>query len=208
MRKANSNKQEWIINAAIRLWQQAHDVDKVSLMDIAKEAGVSPTTIYNNFGTREGLIQRVIRQLMENIMEKQDAILRSNLPFPLKMQQSLASKMSSMEGMQSSLLDKFSSDPAVGKYLDKIYDTGVKSMMSALIEDGKKQGYIRPDLSEEMVMLYLDIIKEGGKACAGKLYEIAGDKVKMKELSHIFYCGLFQKDVDFDFDAAAQKEDK
>jgi len=186
-----------IIESAVRLWQATHNINKVSLADIAREASVSPTTIYNQFQTRDGLIREVIRYLTEKLLESQWAIIKSDLPFPLKIQQTLNAKMSSLEGMQSTLLEKFSSDPVAKNYLDQIYEDHSKPMMMTLIQEGKQQGYIHPDLDEDAVMLYLDILKAGGVSCADKLQKFLKDPDFVNGLTRIIYFGLFQKEFDF-----------
>lgn len=201
-----SSKRERIISAAIELWRETHNVSKVSLADIAQKAGVSPTTIYNNFGNREGLVSAVINHLIQETTAKQESIINSDLPFPLKMQGILSAKMESMQGLQDDMLSKFSADPIVNKYLDEVYETKMKPMMDKIIEDGKLQEYIDPDLSNEVVMVYLDILKEGGKVCAEKLKRIVSDSRLVTQLARVFYYGLFQKEFDFFIDYSVKKE--
>ena len=50
---------EDIRKAAWELFGQ-FGVDKVSMADIAKKAGVSQATIYNNFGSKEALIREFV----------------------------------------------------------------------------------------------------------------------------------------------------
>jgi AcrR family transcriptional regulator len=199
-------KRERIIAAAIRLWRETHNVNKVSLEDIAREAGVSPTTVYNNFGTRDGLVQEVIKHLTRETLDRQLAIVKSDLPIPLKMQSILSVKMATVQGMQAELVAKFSTDPIVGKYLDEVYESEIKLMMTTIIEEGKQQGYINPDLPDEVIMLYLDILKTGGVAYASEFQRIASDRRLMTALLRIFYYGLFRKEFDFTIDFGAEKE--
>jgi AcrR family transcriptional regulator len=199
-------KRERVLATAIRLWRETHNVNKVSLEDIAREAGVSPTTVYNNFGTRDGLVQEVIKHLTRETLDRQRAIVKSALPIPLKMQTMLSVKMAAAQGMQADLVAKFSNDPIVSKYLDEVYETETKPMMTTIIEEGKQQGYIKPDLPDEVIMLYLDIIKAGGIAYASELQRIASDSRLLTALLRIFYYGLFQKEFDFTIDFGAEKE--
>ncbi len=62
-------KRERILAAALSLFQRTHDVKRVSLEAIAREAGVSPTTIYNHFGTREALVAEVAKALLGEILK-------------------------------------------------------------------------------------------------------------------------------------------
>ena len=201
-----NTKRERIITAASRLWRETHNVNKVSLADIAREARVSPTTVYNNFGTREGLVQEVIKHITKETLDKQWAVVKSDLPIPLKMQNMLSVKMATVQGMQADLLAKFSTDPVVSGYIDEVYQAEMKPMMTAIIEEGKQQGYINPDLPNEVVMLYLDMLKAGGVAYASGLQRIASDNRLMTALVRVFYYGLFQKEFDFTISFSQEKE--
>ena len=192
-----NTKRERIITAAIQLWQDTHNVNKVSLEDIAREACVSPTTIYNNFDTREGLVEEVIKYLTRKMLDQQRTAAKSDLPFPLKMQAMLFAKMTTVKDMHTDLMNKFSTDPIVGNYLDEIYQAEIKPMMMSIIAEGKQQGYIDPDIPDEVIILYLDMMKAGVTAYAGELQGIAGDSRLMTTLIRICYFGLFQKEFDF-----------
>jgi len=63
---AKKDKKQQILDAALMLFSGTHDVKKVSIEAIAKQARVSPTTIYNNFGTREKLVYEVIKLLFDD----------------------------------------------------------------------------------------------------------------------------------------------
>src|SRR3989339_1861805 len=191
----NTDKGKRIIAAAIRLWQQAHNWNKVSLTDIANEAGVSPTTVYNNFGTREGLVEEVIKHLLGEILEKQKGILKSGLSFPDKVQKMLPAKMKAINGMQADLLDKICTDPIAKKYVDEVSKSEGKPLMMSILEEGKHQGYIRPNLPDEVIMLYFDII-QAGSTCSEEIKRVVGNKRLTSALVRLIYFGLFQKEFD------------
>lgn len=197
-----------MIAAAMRLWQQSHNVNKVSLAEIAREAGVSETTLYNTFGTRERLVEEVIEHLLEGVLEKQRAILRGDLPFPAKMQSMISVKMKATKGVQVDLLDKICADPAARKYVDDTYEAEVKPMMESVLEQGRREGYIRRDLPDEVIMLYFDIIRSGNAACTEEMRKIVGDQRLTAALTRLIYFGLFQKEFALPFDGSAGGKSK
>jgi AcrR family transcriptional regulator len=205
MTKGNIKKDR-IISAAIKLWRETHNVQKVSLLDIAREAAVSQTTVYNNFGTREGLVEEVIRALLRQIMDKQWAVVRSNLPLPAKIQSIISNKTDTMRDIYSDVLVKLANDASTRQFLNTIYEAEMKPLMHELIEDGKRQGYIRRDMPEEAIMIYLDLIKDGGLANTDKLQKLMDNTELMMAITHLIYNGLFQKEFDFNIDFTAQKE--
>jgi len=190
-------KRQLIIESAVKLWQETHNVNKVSLADIARESKVSPTTVYNNFVNREGLVREVIKHLIRKTVDEQWKTIRSDIPIPYKMQSLLNIKLNTMGGLQSGILSKFARDPITKRYLDDIYRHEVMPMMDELIDEGKKQGYVHSDLPVESVALYLDMLKEGGLALADELERVMTDTQVMNGLVRIFYYGLFQKELDF-----------
>lgn len=189
-----TDRKKRIIAAAIKLWQQAHNVNKVSLADIAREAGVSPTTVYNQFGTREGLVHEVIRHLFEDILEKQKAILKSDLPFPEKIQSLISAKMKPIKGIELDLVDKICIDPVDKQYVEDVTVKEFKPMMRAVIREGKREGYIRPETPDEVIMLYLDVLKSGGVTCSEEMKRILADRNTMLAFTKLIYFGLFQKE--------------
>ena len=206
MKDKTKTKKELIIKTAIKLWRETHNVNKVSLADIAGEAGISQTTIYNNFSTRENLVEEVIRYLMHDILEQQRAIVRSNLPIPLKIQSIINTKTSYMQAIVTDVLTKLSEDTTTRQYLDELYTAEAKPLMNEIINEGKRQGYIRKDLPNEAVMIYLDIIKDGGMANTKQLERAIKDAQLMSGLTRLIYYGLFQKEFDFTIDFNAEKE--
>jgi AcrR family transcriptional regulator len=59
-RRKEQSKEE-IRKAAWELFGQ-FGVEKVSIVDIARKAGVSQATIYNNFGSKDALAKRICHQ--------------------------------------------------------------------------------------------------------------------------------------------------
>jgi AcrR family transcriptional regulator len=194
-----TDKKERIIAAAMKLWQQAHKVNKVSLADITAEAGVSPTTVYNNFGTREGLAYEVIRHIFSETINRQKAVLKSDLPFPEKIQSVISSKMEPIKGLELDLLDKICTDPAARQYVEELTETEFKPMIKAIIQEGKLEGYIRHDIPDEVIMLFFDILRKGEMACNEGIGRIITDKDTTLAFTRLVYFGLFQKEFDMSF---------
>lgn len=206
MIKNHNTKKNQIINAAIKLWRETHNVKKVSLADIAREANVSPTTVYNNFGTREQLIDEVINYMVRDTLDKQWMVVRSDLPIPVKIQSIISVKTSAMQPVYTDVLAKLAGDTTTRQYLEDMYDAEMKPMMDEIIEAGKKQGYIRTNLPNEAVMIYLDMLKDGGLANTERLKQLIDNKELMIGLTHIIYNGMFQKEFDFTIDFTSEKE--
>ena len=69
-----STKIEQVFEAAFQLFTR-HGYQKVSVNEIAQQAGVSPATIYNYFGTKDQLYIDMIMNWMDKQLAKYDRIL-------------------------------------------------------------------------------------------------------------------------------------
>ena len=67
-RRKEQSKEE-IRKAAWELFSQ-FGVDKVSMTDIARKAGVSPATIYNNFDSKEALAREFVSGMVEELVSR------------------------------------------------------------------------------------------------------------------------------------------
>jgi AcrR family transcriptional regulator len=194
-----TDKKERIIAAAIKLWRQAHRVNKVSLVDIAAEAGVSPTTVYNNFSTRQGLVYEVIRYIFSETINRQKAILKSDLPFSGKIQSVISAKMEPIEGIELDLLDKICTDTAARQYVAELTESEFEPMIKAIIQEGKLEGYIRREIPDEIIMLFFDVLRTGEMAYNEEISRIITDKDATLAFTRLVYFGLFQKEFDVNF---------
>ncbi|EPR27741.1 TetR/AcrR family transcriptional regulator [Geobacillus sp. WSUCF1] len=67
--RRTEQKKQAIKQAVLELLQKIRDPREVTIQEIAKQAHVSPVTIYNYFGSKENLIREtllddVVRQVM------------------------------------------------------------------------------------------------------------------------------------------------
>lgn len=193
----NPDKRQNIIDSALSLFGNTHDVKKVSLESIAKAAGVSPTTIYNSFGSREKLIFEVIKVLINQSMESNRLLIQSALPFPQKMAAVVSGKQDLIAQYNSELVNKImSQDEGMRPYIDRLYETEIKPLWECMIKDGKKQGYIDPGLDETALMIYLDVIKAGFAGRQDLLKSLTASPEMLRGLTKIMFYGFLNRDIE------------
>ena len=191
------DKRQKIITATISLFQQTHDVKKVSLEAIARQARVSPTTIYNNFGTREALVFEVVKVLIRESIDKNTALIHSDIPFPQKLAGITSGKLNMVSKLHREIIDKIvSQDKAIAPFIDKIFENEIKPLWIAILADGKKQGYIDPSLDDEALLIYLDVMKAGFASRQDLMKNVATKKDLYLTLAHIMFYGFLKKDID------------
>ena len=186
-----------ILNATKLLFNRTHDVKRVSIEDIATEAGVSPTTVYNNFGDRETLVFEFIKDLTKTNLERNKALVNSDLPFEQKLMGIISGKMDITEKIDSEIIEKMlTQDKKIAPFVDEIYEQEIKPLWLKIMADGKKQGYIDPSVDEGALIIYLDIIQAGLKAKPDLFKDFANNMNLIEQLTRLTFYGFLKKDID------------
>ena len=189
-------KKDRIIRAAVQLLRYARNINKVSVEEIAREANVSPTTIYNNFGDKETLLFEVIKRISDDAVESYRAIIRTEMPFPEKIQQVVRQKVAAVSEMDwSGIYKMLAQDLRLVEYTEKVHEVEMKANFVELIQDGKEQGYIEPDLSTEAIMLYLDFLRDGAQVISQIPREIRENTKIMQDLNDIAFYGFVRRET-------------
>lgn len=169
----------------------------MSLDAIAREAHVSPTTIYNYFGTRKTLVYEVIKELVNANLERNRALIRSELPFPQKLIGIISGKLDIAEKMNSEIIEKLvSQDKKIAPFIDRIFEREIKPLWKDMMADGRKQGYIDPALDYETLLVYLDVLLAGFRTRPELFQGFKQNVGFVKQLTHLMFYGFLKKDID------------
>lgn len=191
-----SDKRQQIVNAATSLFQRTHDVKKVSLEDIARLAGVSPATIYNQFGNREALLYEVSKALVSRSLERNRALIRSDLPFDQKIIGVMRGKLDLAAQANDEVIGAIlSQDATVAPFIEQIYQQEIRPLWKEMLADGKRQGYIDPDLDDEALLIYVDVLKDGFAARPELAQNVTENMELLKQMTHIMFYGFLKKEI-------------
>jgi AcrR family transcriptional regulator len=192
-----TDKRTTIIAAALRLFSNTHNVNKVSLEAIAAEAHVSPTTIYNIFKDRDTLVYEVVKALAKANIERNRALVQADLPFPQKIMGIFSGKLELTAKVDQEIIDKMlSQDKKAKTFIDELYEQEIKPLWVQIIADGKKQGYIDPSIDETAFFLYLDIIKAGIKDKMDIFSNFKDNMGLIEQITKMVFYGFIKKDID------------
>ena len=154
-----------ILHAAETLFIK-HGINKVSVDDIARKAGVSKVTIYNLFGSKENLVHDCRLTVINRIAGHSRKILTWKKSYLEKVQDIIQywidiSDKYNTEAISPELLGSLEpqSDPEMKKFQGEF-----QNLFLEFIKDGKKQGDLNPDISDEAASIYLEIFMQGIKA--------------------------------------------
>ena len=190
-------RKQRVLSAAVTLFLHTHDVKKVSLETIAREAKVSPATIYNNFGTREKLLYEVSRVLVKENIEQARNLMRSAIPFPQKITGIINNKLGMMSEINQEVLNKLvTQDKSIAPILDEVYQSEIVPLWKEMLADGKKQGYIDKSLDDEALLIYLEALKIGFAARPDILKGFKDKMELIEQLSQIMFYGFLKKKFD------------
>jgi AcrR family transcriptional regulator len=155
-----------IRKAAWELFSQ-FGVDKVSIMDIARKAGVSQATIYNNFASKDALAREFVTTAVEQLVNRVQEILIPERQFREKIAafiQFISEMM--VNGRPSATESAFfassidlQNDPEI-KNIRKEAQEKMINLMLGLIQEGKQQGQVNPDLSDEALSIYFVVFMD------------------------------------------------
>jgi AcrR family transcriptional regulator len=189
-KRRKEQKKESIRRAALELFQ-AYGFKKVSINDIAQKAGVSQVTIYNHFGSKDELVRDVIKKLFYGMIDKYRDIIKDKKPFLEKLQTIVFDKSELIGQFQGELRQAvLSQDLEMRQFVESIWQGEVKQLLIDLFEDGRKQGYISPDLSQEAILTYYEIFRQGMFNSPHVQAKLEQNPKLVRELISVFTYGL------------------
>jgi AcrR family transcriptional regulator len=158
--------------------------DKVSVNDIARKAGVSQATIYNNFGSKDELVHDYRKSIVSNITVRFREILVWKKSYLEKFQ-----------GLLQSWID------VTDRYKMEIESSGTKRSPDTIgqeiensfrefIKEGKDHDSLRADLSEEAITAYIKFFQQGIANNPGIRDRIRRDEKLSNDLLSLFVYGL------------------
>lgn len=135
-------------------------VGKVSINDIARKAGVSQATIYNNFGSKDGLIQDYFQIRANRFFERFREISKANKPYAEKLEDIIQYEIEMNESDPGYSDVEIMNNPQFKQLSDSLLEQ-VRELFLEFIKEGKKQGYLNPDISDEAMEAYIEIFLQG-----------------------------------------------
>ena len=191
-RRIERNK-ERILRATLELFQ-VHGIKKTTTNDVARKAGVSPATIYNHFGSKEDLVRATVKYFLTGTAADFSKIFEGDLSFLEKMEQILLYKSDMLGQYQGEFMQTIiSEDPEIRHIVDSVYLTEIRQVVINFYEEGKRQGYVNPDLSTETIMRYILIVRSGMAAESILSEEPEHNRKMMQELTPLFLYGIMGK---------------
>ncbi len=188
--RRKEQKKDNIRWAALELFQ-AYGFKKVSINDIAQKAGVSQVTIYNHFGSKDELVRDVVKNLLYGMIDKYRDIIKEKKPFLEKLQAIVFDKSELIGKFHGELTQTvIPQDLEMRQFVESIWQGEINQMLIDLFEDGRKEGYISPKLSQEAILTYYEIFRQGMFSSPHIQSKLEGNPKLVRELISVFTYGL------------------
>ncbi|MBP1046074.1 TetR/AcrR family transcriptional regulator [Enterococcus sp. BWM-S5] len=150
-------KEQSILQTALTLFMH-QGIKSTSIQTIAKQAQVSPVTVFNYFGSKEKLLDQTCSLYFDSTYEDFKQVIDSEQSFEEKMQYLIFTKGQVSKDIHAdfyeALMLKYSHpDEHMVAFLKK----GI-ILYQVLFEQGKAEGMISKELSMPALMLYMQLL--------------------------------------------------
>ncbi len=188
--RRKEQKKEKVRRAALELFG-TYGFKKVSVNDIANKAGVSPVTIYNHFHSKDDLIRDVVKTQFDNMLKKYHEIIYGEGAFPEKLGAIVFDKSKIAGQFHGELAQTlFQDEPEMQQYVESMWQGDVVAMTLELLEQGRQEGYVNAQISQEILMMYLKVVSDGFAANPELIAATAQNPESVRELNQILLYGM------------------
>lgn len=187
--RRREKKQEDILKAAFELFS-AQGVQKTSIAEIAEKAKVSQVTIYNYFGSKEGLLEASILWYYQRMYEKYCQVVEGGAHFPEIIKALIFDKTNAISTMHQDFLKSFlSEDSGLKKGIEDLFRNKSLPLLMTILEKGRRDGYIDETISDQALLFYIYMFKE---AMDSSFFDDNLPSV-LRDLVKLFFFGIMGK---------------
>ena len=156
----NKNKEEIILQAARKRFAY-YGFSKVTMDEIAQDAGMGKASLYYYFPTKEDLFKMVISHEQDEFIKKLEEILENKSTTVQKLNQYVPERMSHFEvfiNLGKLSFQSFQELKPLFSDLHKKFSEREHALLSEIIEEGIKNGELRKGDSNQIATLILHIL--------------------------------------------------
>lgn len=164
---------------------------RLKIAEIAREAGVSQVTIYNYFGSKEGLFAESFKDFIsQSIREFEEEMQRSKSLKDLITYMIFKEKQT-YHSIPSGLIKEILVDNIeMYQYIQEQYDLYIMPLMVKMVEDGKARGEISEMVSVEAFLLLIQVYMKSSGELLDAVDKHERREALLEELLHLFFYGL------------------
>lgn len=187
--RRTQRKRAAVLDAAEALFF-AQGIAAVAVTDIARQAHVSPVTIYSYFGTKQTLAREVMKRYMDRAMDESEQVLTLDAPFHEKMTHLFAAQGRHSVQMSERFTQSLAWDDPETQALYQTYARERSiPFFRTLVEQGKAAGAIHEELSFEAIVAYIQLFQH----LLSQPDYLKTDSDYKADLAYLFFFGLLGK---------------
>ncbi|MCM3734920.1 TetR/AcrR family transcriptional regulator [Bacillus cytotoxicus] len=187
--KVKKKKKQAIKTAALELFSK-HGYKDVKIEDIAKQAKVSQVTIYNHFGSKEALFRKLIQEFTIQEVQYYEELLTSDLSFQEKIHRIMTQKLKSINRLHPEMIEQaMQTDEELRNFLFTYQNEKALPLFLRFIEEAQQKKEINPNLSKEMILLYINAFSKVSDQFVAHLVGEHREQ-QTKEILTMFFYGL------------------
>jgi AcrR family transcriptional regulator len=188
--RRTQQKREAILDAAQTLFFE-RGIGNVAVTEIARQAHVSPVTIFSYFGTKQALAREVMKRYMDRAMAEAEYVLTLDAPFQEKLTRLFVAQARHSNQVGERFAQSLAwDDPEMQALYRRYAEERSIPFFRALVEQGKVAGAIRQDMSFEAIVAYILTFQE----ILSRPDFLKSDSAYKADLAHLFYFGLLGKE--------------
>ncbi len=185
-------KRESILQVATALFS-AHGMARVSVDEIAAQAGVSKVTIYKYFSSKDALYASVVNRAMNDSYDATVRVFDSDMDYLEKLKFILQTQSNLTQLVSYPyLFQVWEKNSDIAATMNETLDK-VRQQMQKFLEEGKANGFIEESLSIEMLYLYAEIFRAGLRAKSIDLDSVLADKSAVEALLDLYFFGIIRR---------------
>ena len=191
--RRREQKKESIRLAALDMFK-THGIKKITVREIATRAGVSPVTIYNYFGSKQDLVRDVVKWFITDRASYFRSILASDRPFLERLGSIFSEKNATFRSYDAEVIQTLlSQDPDIKRSVEGILGEQNRTI-TAFFEEGKREGYIDGDISEQSLFLFMEAFRMMAYAHPDLFANPGENNRLLKELTRLYLYGIMGKE--------------
>lgn len=185
----SQKKVDSILLNASRLFVQ-HGYHKVTMESIAQYANVSKVTLYKYFSDKQVLYEHILKSIYLEEYNEIVEIINSRLPFPEKIDGVVKARIKKYYDKSKPIFQgEITLSLDLQKFADE-YTIKMNENRKKLYDQGKMEGYICDDISDETLEMYFKIIQKGLVSEFKDLGELESEN--LSKLLNILYAGVLR----------------
>ncbi|HSQ77139.1 MAG TPA: TetR/AcrR family transcriptional regulator [Bacteroidota bacterium] len=179
-----------ILSHAIELFRSS-GFAHVSVEEITSGVGMSKKTFYKHFDSKHDLIRQIVERIVGELHVRIRAIVESDQPFLQKLNRLSSLITARFKTLSAPLLrDIQIHSPESWTYIQDFRRDKILTAWGSLIEQGKREGLIRPDVNSRLFVLSLLGVVEHVVDPAVLANESFSADEALKDIVQMFSCGI------------------